>query len=175
LKKALSIVFLGAVLLSAAALNAQDVPLSIKLEGGVPQVINCQSNEIPVLSWSFGGSVPTSTSGGTTGTTSGKATLSQLTIAKAFDGCSAGLFQALVRGAQYTKVTLTQLKKDDKGLLNPFMSVVMTKAMITSYQISGSSGDTAFESESFNFVTITIRNAENGSSFCWNTAKQAPC
>jgi len=161
--------FLGAV-----ALHAQESPLSIRLEGGTPAAINCGSSEIPVLSWSFGGEVDTSTTLGS-GASAGKAGLSKLEIQKQFDGCSAKLFQALVLAKIYSKVTLTQMKKDEGGKLLPFMTVQLTQSFLSSYHVSGTTNETPSETVDFDFGTVTIKNWENGSTFCWDKAHAKAC
>jgi type VI protein secretion system component Hcp len=155
------------MLFGTLALHAQDQ--QITLDG-----ITCPGGSMSVLSWSFGGT-GTMSSGKDTGTM--QATLSQLNIARQFDGCSPTLFGSMLTGKIYATVVLTQYKKNADGTLPkvPEITITLTKATVAGYQLGGSSSGSPTESEAFNFQTITITNPENGTTFCWNTATLAKC
>lgn len=106
-----------------------------------------------------------------------QATLSQLNIARQFDGCSPTLFGSMLTGKIYSTLVLTQYKKNADGTLAkvPEITITLTKAMVVGYQLGGSSSAAPAESDAFNFQTITITNPENGTTFCWNTATLAKC
>jgi type VI protein secretion system component Hcp len=167
LKRALLVTFL--FMLAASSLQAQT---HVTLDG-----FGSTCGTISVLDWSLGGTMASASAT----FTSMKSQLSQVQISKAFDACSAILFKNLVQGTVIPQLTLTQLVPDTKtGFFKPLMTVILTSAMIASYELKGedsdeSSRDNPGEQVSFYFTTIKITNLDNGSSFCWDVSKLVAC
>jgi type VI secretion system secreted protein Hcp len=127
------------------------VDFFLKLEG-----INGESaddkhkNEITVMSFSWGASQATSVSG-SGGSGAGKANLSDLSIMKNYDGASAPLYKALLKGDHITSGVLTAVKSGANGA--PFIQITLSELYVTSIQISGSS-EIPMESVSFSYNQI---------------------
>lgn len=123
------------------------------------------SNTFSASSYSFGAtqSVSTGTSGGAGGT--GKATIMPLSATKQFDECSPALFGSVVTGDHLQTVELVH--KDDKG--NTILTISLTGALITSYQIGGSqSYDIPQETISIDFRKICISEPTSGNKLCFD-------
>jgi type VI protein secretion system component Hcp len=100
--------------------------------------INCGAGNVsslPVLSWSFSGTNPV-----TAGKPSGKASLANLTVMRAVDGCSAEFIRLLVSGASTPTVTLIQ-KAIDNGKTYNLITVTLTDAFVANYAISSTGPD----------------------------------
>lgn len=111
--------------------------------------------QIPVLSFSWGGSNP-ATIGVKGGGGGGKGTLSGLNIMKKADGSSPKFFQKCMEGEHIKKATLTLLKAGGKEALD-FIKCELETVYIDSVQYSGSEGgdDAPMESVSLVFGKVT--------------------
>lgn len=110
------------------------------------------TNEIQVLSYSWGGSQTTSVAG-TGGSGAGKVDLSDLSIMKNYDKASTKLFKAMVSGTHIKTGVLTAVKAGGAG--KPFLKVSLGELFVTSLQDSASS-EIPTESVSFSYNTIKI-------------------
>jgi type VI secretion system secreted protein Hcp len=125
------------------------------------------SNTFNVSSYSFGAtqSVSTGTAGGGGG--AGKATIMPLSATKQFDECSPALFGNVVTGEHVPTVDLVH--QDDKG--NTILTITLTDALITSYQIGGAqSQDNPQENISIDFRKICISETNSGNRLCFDRA-----
>lgn len=123
------------------------------------------TNEIPVLSFSFGMSNPaTIGSGGAGGISAGKVSFSDLNIMKTVDAASVPLALACAQGTHFSTVTLTL--RDQSGGQVEFYKVKLTEALITSVQTSGSAGGDTRPTESisiaFQKIEWTYQRVSNG-------------
>lgn len=107
------------------------------------------SDEVEILSFSWGASQTTSVAG-TGGSGAGKANLADLTIMKTYDGSSVALYKSLLLGQHVATGVLTAQKAGGKG---PFMKISLTEMFVTSIQVSGSS-EVPMESVSFSYNQI---------------------
>ena len=170
MKRTLTIV---ATLGLAALANAQPAQSTITVD--VPD-IGCSTPANPrgfsVQAWSFAATNPPAIPGGTAG--AGRVQVSAITVAKAFDECSAALFAAVTSGKHIPTLTLTQ--SDATGHIKE-MTVKLTDVPVSNYQLGG--GPTAaepIESISFSFTQIVIVNNKNSTQAGWDikTNKATP-
>jgi type VI protein secretion system component Hcp len=118
-------------------------------------------------SYSFGASQSSDiTSGGGGG--AGKATISDLSVARAMDACSPALFGAVLTGKHFTSTTLVQT--DANG--NTLLTITLSDALVSSYNISGNQQNPSpSETISFAFRKICVEEASSGSKFCFDFAE----
>ncbi|MFI5311589.1 MAG: Hcp family type VI secretion system effector [Gemmatimonadales bacterium] len=113
---------------------------------------------IPLYSFSWGASNPTSVAHGGAGLASGKVSISSFNIMKKTDVASTALFTGCCKGTHYAsaKVILRKASGSDKAL--DFLVIDFKEVMVESIQWSGSAGgdDTPTESVSFAFGEVTI-------------------
>jgi type VI secretion system secreted protein Hcp len=138
---------------------------------------------IPLYSFSWGASNPSSVAHGGAGLASGKVSLSSFNIMKKTDSSSTALFTGCCKGTHYTtaKVILRKASGSDKAL--DFLVYEFKEVMVESIQWSGSSGgdDTPSESVSFAFgavtITYTSQDSKGGAGKpvvgTWNVLKNA--
>ena len=162
----------AAVLLFALASFAQDVapinPLVRRSSSNIvvqTSAMNCTTTlgqgAFDALSWSFGATEVTDPSSGL----AGKAMVEALNVSKDWDECSPVLFGDTVAGTIFKSVTLTQ--SDKKG--NVLLTVKLTNALLTSFQIGGARSDTRpVENLSFDFEKICIQETNGGAIACFN-------
>jgi len=130
--------------------------ITVKVAG-----LSCQTSlgggTFSASAYSFGATQTVSASTGG-GAGEGKATVAPLNIAKAFDECSPALFGGVVTGKHFQTVDLTQ--EDNKG--HAILTISLTDALITSYQIGGSqASDTPRESIQIDFRKICISESSS--------------
>jgi len=117
-------------------------------------------------SWIFNAVNPPAVPAGA-GAAAGRAQISVLTITKAFDECSAGLFAAVTMGKHFSKVILTQ---SDASGRQTEMTVQLGDVTVSNYQVGGGPGSAApVESIGLSFLQITIVNPQNNSQAGWDT------
>lgn len=125
------------------------------------------SNTFEASSYLFGATQSTSTGTSGGGGGAGKATIQPLTATKQFDECSPALFGSVVTGEHLQTVDLVH--QDDKG--NTILTISLTEALITSYQIGGAqSSDTPQETISIDFRKICISESNSGNKLCFDRA-----
>ena len=119
--------------------------------------------------WSFGAAQTGGSTGGGCGG-AGKATVSGLKVQKNFDQCSPALFGGVTTGKHFRTVTVVQ--QDDKG---PVMTVTLTDAIISSYNLTGSQTErNPMEEVSFSFAKLCINDSQSGTQTCFDFASQTP-
>jgi len=122
------------------------------------------SNTVSVISWSFSEDHPAVISA----QTASKAKFNDFLLTKAFDECSAALFQNSATGVRM-KATLTQRDK----LGHVLMTIVLNNAVLTQYALTdGGSSGSPVETIALAYEIITISNPNNNSSGCWNILTQ---
>jgi type VI secretion system Hcp family effector len=119
------------------------------------------------LSWSFGAnSTVSSTGGGGVGST-GKANLTDVSVAKRTDSCSPLLFGDVVLGRHIKKVTILQ----QDGNKDDVFELTLEQVVISGYQLSGDeSHEVPSEQLTFSYAKITITDKITNTSFGWNLA-----
>ena len=118
------------------------------------------------LSWGFGATLPITSSTGS-GVSSGKASLSDVAIAKRTDSCSPLLFGDVALGRHIKKVTILQ----QDGNKDDVFQLTLEEVIIASYQLSGDeSHEVPTEQISLNYTKITIKDMVTGTTFGWNVA-----
>ena len=105
---------------------------------------------IEVLSFSWGASAPAVVGG--SGIRPGKPSVSDFSVEKTLDSASVEIFQKCVTGAKETPVLIEFYKT---GAAAKYLEFTLGNALITSYQLSGSSG-VPTESISLAFVKIEM-------------------
>jgi type VI secretion system secreted protein Hcp len=129
---------------------------------------------IPILSYSLGASVPsTSSSGGGSG--AGKVSFSDLNVMKAVDSNSSALLTAVASGNHYQKITLTL--QWGTGPAAATWVYEFRNAIITSVQQSGSGGSTPMESVSIAYATISWSHTDatgNNTHAGWDIVGNQP-
>jgi len=111
-------------------------------------------DEIVLSSFSQGVSVPISNPVGGGGTGAGKASFSELSVAKLLDKASPLLYSYAAQGRRIPTVVLTVRKSGEKPV--EFYRITLTDVLISSVQ-TGGGGDVPSESLSLNFTKIEWR------------------
>jgi type VI protein secretion system component Hcp len=117
------------------------------------------------LTWGFGASTVTSSNPGGGGVSSGKPTLTNLTISKHTDSCSPVLFEDVIVGRHISQVTIVQQDshKDD------VFQVTLKDVLISNYQLSGNqSEEVPTEQISFSYTQIILTDLITGTKFGWD-------
>src|SRR5262245_39316129 len=127
----------GVALLSVG-LSAQSSPVKGKAKSGILLTLGqlgCStatgSDSFAVTAWSWGASNSGSASSGGGGG-AGKANVQDLSLSKAFDGCSPALFGGVVTGRHYQTLTLVQGNSDGTTT-----TVALTDVLISSWSAGG--------------------------------------
>ena len=105
--------------------------------------------EIELMSWSWGANNPTTIVG--SGMSTGKVSMSDITITKRVDKASPKLLELLVTGKHFDKAQITCQKQTGGKTPEDYLTIKLETVYVSSYQTGGSSGDD-LGSES---VTIT--------------------
>jgi type VI secretion system secreted protein Hcp len=116
------------------------------------------TGEIQVSTYRFGASNPTTISSGTTGSSTGKVSVSNFIITKRTDKSSPILFQACCSGEHYAKATFT-LRKSGKSPLE-YLIYTFTEMYVNSIDWSGATGekdDTPIETVAFSFGSVHVK------------------
>jgi type VI secretion system secreted protein Hcp len=114
------------------------------------------SKKIEIDGWGFGHAQSGVQQSGT-GLTSGKVTAQDFTFTKHVDISSPKILQFCAMGQQVDSATLTCRRTGLKGGgLTPYLKVVFTNVMLSSYQTSGGQNDSGLPAEhiSFDFAKI---------------------
>lgn len=130
--------------------------------------LNCSTplgtGVFPALAWSFGATDSLSISGAGGGTSSGKVTLSNLTVSKNADSCSPRLFGDVVIGRHIKTVTIVQ-----ENTRSESFTVTLSDVLVSSYQLGGSeSSEFPTEQISFTFTQICLADSQTGTKTCYN-------
>jgi len=109
--------------------------------------------EIELMSWSWGANNPTTIVG--SGMSTGKVSMSDITITKRVDKASPKLLELLVTGKHVTDATLTCQKQTGDKTPQDYLTIKLKEVYVSSYQTGGSSGDDlGSESVSLSYGTI---------------------
>jgi type VI secretion system secreted protein Hcp len=128
------------------------------------------TNELGVLSWSWGASQHSSVSN-SSGSGAGKASLSDFSIMKNYDAASVPLLKSLMAGTHIANGVLTANKSGSADGGKPFLKVTFTELFVTSIQASGSS-EVPTESVSFSYGTIKVEYSKQNDQGVLATAGQ---
>jgi type VI secretion system secreted protein Hcp len=115
-------------------------------------------NEIEVLSFSSGVSMPLGPRSFSGSAPNERASLSDLNITKVVDSSSTALFKAVCTGQHIDEAVLSVNRADGTGKeKTEYLKYVLTDVVVSNYQASGSDGSgLPVESFSLNFATIQI-------------------
>ena len=116
--------------------------------GKAAAILTFNGRKADVLSWSWGATQTTSQVGGGIG--AGKVNIGDFHVAKALDGLSSTLFQAVATGSHVAEATIEVL--DERGRV--IAQFKLKNVIVSSYQTGGSSGTTPIETVSLNFATV---------------------
>ncbi len=119
------------------------------------------SKPFEIISWSFGGSNPSTVGSGKGGLSAGKVSVSSFNVMKKTENASPQLFLNCCTGQHIPKGTVIMRKATGKdGKQQTFLQYDFTEVMVDSIQWSGSAGgdDTPMESISFAFATVAVTN-----------------
>jgi type VI secretion system secreted protein Hcp len=114
------------------------------------------NGKIEIDGWSFGQSQSKVIQSGT-GRAAGKVSVNDFTFSKHADKSSPKLMEACATGDHIKQATLTARRTGlTGGGLTPYLTVVFTDLIISSFQTGGSAGDSGLPAEniSFNFAKI---------------------
>jgi len=130
--------------------------------------LNCStpagSGTFAVTSWSWGVSNSGTAVGGG-GMSAGKASLQDLHVTKAFDGCSPALLGLVTSGGGLKEVTLTQTGSDAGT------TVVLEAALVSSWQLGSTTAQQSpSEQVSFNFRKVCVTDTVSGAKACFDLA-----
>jgi len=109
-------------------------------------------DEIELLSWSWGVSNESYTTGGGSG--KGKAQPGMLTIMKRTDKASPVIAKHCVAGKHFADAVLTSAKSGDGQ--KDFLKVTFKEVFIVNYQVSGSTGADLVESVSMSYADVEL-------------------
>jgi len=114
------------------------------------------NQKIEIDGWSFGSSQSGVMQAGT-GRGAGKVSVQDFTFTKHADRSSPKLLESCATGNHIQQATLIARRTGDLGGgLTPYLNVVFTDLIISSYQTSGSNGDSGLPAEhiQFNFAKV---------------------
>ncbi len=112
------------------------------------------TEEIEVLSWSWGCSQTGTTHSGTGGGT-GTASVQDLTISKYVDKSSPTIVQACCQGTHMANSVLTLRKAGGKEPVE-YLRLTLKEVLISSHSVSFSGGDQAVENITLNFAQFNM-------------------
>jgi type VI secretion system secreted protein Hcp len=111
------------------------------------------TNQIELLSWSWGASNPTNIAG--SGMSAGKVSLSDLSITKQVDKSSPKLLELCVTGKHVDEATLYCSKQTGQKTPDDFLTIKLKEVYVSGFQAGGSSGeDVGTESVKFTYGSI---------------------
>jgi type VI secretion system secreted protein Hcp len=109
-------------------------------------------NQMNVLSWSWGMSMPIASGGGGTG----RVNIQDISISKYVDKASTSLMLGCSTGTHY-KTAILSMRKAGAASSQDFMVITLEDAIITSYNVGGSAGgDVPMENLTLNFARVKV-------------------
>jgi type VI secretion system secreted protein Hcp len=111
-------------------------------------------DQIELLSYSNGESMPMERTNSNTSRASGRADHKDFTISKLLDLSSPTLYEKCCTGEEIKSIKLHVFKADAKGAPLEFVTYVFENCLITSISMSGSTDGQPTESVSFNYLTV---------------------
>ena len=125
-------------------------------------------DKINIEAWSFGASLASYTDGTNQKRTFGKPEVSAISVSKAMDLSSTGIFSAVVAGTSLPTVKIFLLQ-EEAGKFDVFFTITLTNALVESYSVS-TGGGVPNESLTLTFSKIdlaykqqTTKAAQSGS------------
>ncbi|WP_174278533.1 Hcp family type VI secretion system effector [Sphingomonas bacterium] len=121
--------------------------------------------KIDVSSMSLGGSMPTTAGRTGSGLSVGKADFHDIHFSKYFDKATPKLLNAMGAGTHFGKAIFHGFKHGDKPM--EFITITLTDVVVSSYQVSGSSGSEGQDSCSVTYSVINmdyVEQSEKGGS-----------
>ena len=158
------------VLALSVGLSAQGAPATGKAKSAITATLanlGCSTgagtDSFEIRAWSWGASNPADlTSGGGGGT--GKVTVSDLNVQRAFDACSPALFGAVATGKAFQTLTLTQSNNDGTAT-----TLTLSDVRVSAWTASGSAAsESASESVAFAFSKVCLADGASGAKFCYD-------
>lgn len=146
------LLFTALICLAVPAAFAQG-DLTVNTGGSVNCVTATGESGFNIDSWTIGGTDAVRPGSGGAG--AGRTVLSDLSISRQMDGCSAQLQQKFLMTAAVPSFVLTQYSRGPKPYAT--LMITLTNPIMTSYQIAGSTGDRPSESVSFTFSTVCLK------------------
>jgi type VI protein secretion system component Hcp len=129
--------------------------LTVNTGGSVNCVTATGESGFNIESWTIGGTDAVRFRLGTGGPSVARPVLSDLSISRQMDACSAQLQQKFLMTAAVPSFVLTQYARGLKPLAT--LTITLTKPIMTSYQITGSTGDRPSELVSFTFSKVCLK------------------
>jgi type VI secretion system secreted protein Hcp len=139
--------------------------------------------QMEIMSFSLGATNPSTVGTGSGGSSGGKVSVGDFSVARMTDSASASLFAQLCSGKSYDSATVSMNKASGDDTPITYLKYDFQEVYVTNIQWSGSSGgsDTPIEHVSFSFGAMTITytpQAEGGGpgdpvSSKWDIRKQA--
>lgn len=111
-------------------------------------------DQIEILSFSNGQSMPMERTNSNTSRASGRADHKDLTISKLLDLSSPTLYEKCVTGEEIKSIKLHLFKSDAKGAPLEFLTYIFEHCIITSVSMSAAQEGQPNESFSFNYLTV---------------------
>ena len=168
MKKIGVLLFVFAICVAAFAQNGRSGNRSsivVTVDG-----LNCSTSlgtgAFNALAWSFGATDAVSSGGTGSGGSTGKVSLSNLTISKRADTCSPRLFADVVLGRHIKTVTIVQ-----ENTRSEAFTVTLSDVIVSGYQLGGTeSTDLPTEQIAFEFSKICLLDVQSGTKTCYNPA-----
>jgi type VI protein secretion system component Hcp len=162
---------IGLLSVGGGPVTAQFTPTAV-LSSATLSIDGCGTAS-QVTAWTWGESNPITFSSG--GAASGRVSISDLTIQKPFDACSALLSGDAATGGHFSTATLTEYDINK----NVLMTMVLTTVYVEQYELTGAT-TAAGPAESVSFVMgqikITYPNPAGGNIvFCWDNTTLKSC
>jgi type VI protein secretion system component Hcp len=134
------------------------------------------STTIHLTSWSWGSSDTTTASGA-----AGKVVLSQISLSKPFDACTARMLDLYFLGTSLGTVTIEQLAPNGASAPAPLAELTLTNAVFASYGVGGSTTAAAAENWTLSFDKICVTTygvsptgqSQAGTTICYGGSSSA--
>src|SRR5262245_53284652 len=131
-------------------------------------------NEIEVLSFSSGVTMPLGSRSFSGSAPNERASLSDMNITKVVDSSSTALFKAVCAGQHIAEAVLSVNRADGKGGKVEYLKYTMSDVVLSSYQASGSDGSgLPVESFSLNYAKIQVAFTPTDATGAGKGAKMA--
>jgi type VI secretion system secreted protein Hcp len=159
-----SFAFIALVLALAAPARADSVFLKLGDIRGESTAAG-HAGEIDVQAWSWGATNPATVATGSTGVSTGKVSVADLTLQKALDAASPKLFELVTIGT-HTPTAILTARRDSDGL--EYLKITLTDVVVSTQQLSGSS-ERPSESVGLSFAKVLVQY-RSGPTATWITA-----
>ena len=150
----LFVLFAAWVSLAASAALAQSIHLTVNTGGSVNCVTTSGESGFNIDAWAIGGKDLVS-GFHATGTLVSPPRMGDLSISKSVDACSAQLQQKFLMEAALPSFVLTQYSSGIRPVA--LLVITLTNPTMTSYQLTGTTGERPLESVSFTFTKVCLK------------------